>query len=248
MADAFTVEFGLGGELRRARGPDRGGGDDSGALIKQHQLLEPDVADLTTVSQYQFRCCQGHFAVSSTRIGRDVVDPVIGKPRQLRGADIALPGVPFGLLGQPDVLTQQGVHRRGGPTARRVVPGCRLEKEAAMGPGRQRRIHQASTRKQSGEIDRSTDAVQIGEEPPQTIRLWLVTSHGGNGVDRDTGRVRGLLDGAHQQRMRSRFGENAHAVLQCGLYRRCEPHRLPEVVDPVAGVEGGPGARILQGR
>ena len=116
-----------------------------------------------------------------------------------------------------------------------------------MGPGRQRCVHQASARIENGEIDRCAGGVEINEEPPQPLRQWLVTSHGCDGVDRDSGRGGGLLDRAGQQGMWGRLTEHPVPVLECGLHRRCESHRIPEVVHPVAGVERRQCAGILQG-
>ena len=36
-------------------------------------------------------------------------------------------------------------------------------------------------------------------------------------------------------------------VIQCGLDRHREAHRLTQVIDPVAGVEGWSGARVIEG-
>ena len=56
VADALPVQVRLRGELRCTCWTDRRGGGDSGALVEEHQLFEPDVAHLVGVTEHQFRC------------------------------------------------------------------------------------------------------------------------------------------------------------------------------------------------
>ena len=163
VPDAFPVDVGLHGEFCCTRGPYGRGGGDFGVLIEQHQLLELDIPHLATeseaASEDQSRCSQGHFAVGSTRIGSHVVDLVVGQPRQLCGADVVLPDVALRLLGQPHMLAEQGVHRRGARTAQLLFCGRGFEEEVAVSPRRQRCVEEVAARIQGGEIDRGAGAV-----------------------------------------------------------------------------------------
>ena len=80
------------------------------------------------------------------------------------------------------------------------------------------------------------------------MRQRLLPAHARHGLDRDARGVGGLLDRTGQQGVRGGLAEHPVSVVQGGLDRRREAHRLPQVVDPVTGVEGGSGARILKGR
>ncbi len=109
LTDPLAILVGLYGELGHARTLDRRHGGDLGAVVEQHQLLELDVGDDTTRvgrAEQGVGGGESHLAVGGARVGGDVVDLVVGQPWQFRRAHIALPGVPLGLLRQPDVLTE----------------------------------------------------------------------------------------------------------------------------------------------
>ena len=79
------------------------------------------------------------------------------------------------------------------------------------------------------------------------MRQWLFAAHARHGLHRDTGGLSGLFDRTDQQGVRSGLAEHPVTVFQGRLDSHREPHRLPEVVDPVIGVEGRLRPRVIQG-
>ena len=133
-------------------------------LVEQEQLLELDVADVRTVGEDLLRRRQCHLAVGSPRQRGDIAHQVVAQPRQRDGADIALPGVPFRLLKEPHMSAQQRMCGDAVITAgtrRRGVPG---EPVVAVGPHRQRSVHQPSGRIENREVHCRTGIVQVGDE------------------------------------------------------------------------------------
>ena len=108
-----------------------------------------------------------HLAVGGPRQRGHVVHPMVAQPGQRGGADLGLPGVPFGFLQQPDMRPQQRMHgdlvapARAGPGA---VAASSSWRWVQVGNG-------ASTSRppgyEHGEVHRGTGAVQIGDEAAQ---------------------------------------------------------------------------------
>ena len=56
MSDPLSILFGFYCELGHSGARDRCDARDVGALIEQHQLFKPDVADFAIVAKYEFGC------------------------------------------------------------------------------------------------------------------------------------------------------------------------------------------------
>ncbi len=87
---------------------------DLGFVIEKQHLLEADVADFGGIAEDGAGGDQCHLAVRSTRQGGRTVYHVIGQPRQRVGADVGLPNVPLGFLGQAHMRAHQRMHRDAG--------------------------------------------------------------------------------------------------------------------------------------
>ncbi len=115
-----------------------------------------------------------------------------------------------------------------------------------MRPARQWRIHQAPIRVLDREVHLGAGVVHVGDEAAQPERQLFPAPHRGKRCDRhvETGGV--LLDRVGEQRMRSQLAEHSVPVLERGLYRRRESHRVPQVFHPVLAGERRSLARIPQ--
>ena len=176
-----------------------------------------------------------------------VVNLVIDQPRQRHGADLGGPDVSLRLLEQTHVRTKQRVCRHQ-VTASALVDGLALENQRAMAPGRQRGIEKLALGQQHREVNRGAGGEQITEQVIQAVRRLLPTAHPGNRRHRDVQRGSGLIDGANQEGVRRQFGEDAEAVLECGLSRSGEPDGVTQVVHPVVDVAVGLLTRIERRR
>ena len=88
------------------------------SLIEKQHLLEADIADPGSLAEDGAGRGQRHLAVGGTRKGCRAVYLVIAQPGQRCGADLGLPNVAFGLLGQAHVLPISGCTATLAPMAR----------------------------------------------------------------------------------------------------------------------------------
>ena len=110
----LPVVVGLHGERRDTGRSIDATAVDLGVVVQQQQLFEPDVAHLGT--RRRTGCARRPVPSRSRRPpgkAGNVVDLVVAEPRQCRGADVGLPGVPLGLLRQPDMRPEQRMDRDG---------------------------------------------------------------------------------------------------------------------------------------
>ena len=74
--------------------------------------------------------------------------------------------------------------------------------------------------------------MQIRHEAAQPVRQLLFAAHAGQSGQRHVEAAGGLLDSVGEQRVRRQLREDPVAVLQSGLHRRGEPHRVAQIVRP----------------
>ena len=243
----LAVLVGLHDEFEDAGRLHRGDGVYRRLVLEQHHPLEPDVADLRGVAERGACRGQCHLAVGGAGQRGHVVDLVVGQPRQCRGPDRGLPSVPFGLLEQAHMRAQQRV-RGHQMRAAGLLVGIRGQHQAAVRPGRQRRVDQLAGRKQHGEVHLGARGVQVAQELTQPVRNFLAAPHSGQCRHRDVQCGGGLINRSSQKRMRRQLAENPEAILEGGLHGCRETHGVPEVFDPVVGITVGLLARVERGR
>ncbi len=174
------------------------------------------------------------------------MDLVIGQPGLCHGADLALPDVAFGLLGQAHVGAQQWVYGDGigvGDATGRVV-----EQQTTVVPCGQWCVDQSAGGVEHGEVDGGAGGVEVAGQCAQPVGQWLFAAHAGQRSRRHVEAAGGLVDRVGQQGVGGQLGEDPVAVFEGGLHRRGEAYGVAQVVHPVVGVAVGLLARVERGR
>lgn len=242
------------GRVHRALGAD--GGDGEGRIVgvevqldrrwpglrQEERLGQFDIGQhrLRGAGQRPHRL-RGHLQVSGRREHRAVLDAVVGQVGEPFEVELDLPG---------------GLRVRGPPAQQRVVEPAepdlldrrRLRPVPVPLPRVARHGHRTPTGVQRLPGNLDPVVVELGQRPGERLGLVLQAADRGQHPALDAPAVEALADRVAEDGVRADLQEQPVAVVDQRLHGGLEPHRVADVLPPVARVQFGARRAALAGR